>query len=134
MKPDLHPDFTLLDRLILAHGTEPVSASFYLGESAEALEGYYQRRRAGQNRWVAELKETIDKVSATTEFKENGMDKPIALTQVPFFDVELVGIPALYYLGSQCFIDNPSFSHLMEKGKFYRIVVLVLKIHAAYCS
>ena len=111
-----------------------MSASFYLGESAEALEGYYQRRRAGQNRWVAELKETIDKVSATTEFKENGLDKPIALTQVPFFDVELVGIPALYYLGSQCFIDNPSFSHLMEKGKFCRIVMLVLKIDAAYFS
>jgi hypothetical protein len=91
----------------------------FLGESVEVLEGYYQRRRAGQNRWVKELKETIDKVSASSEFKDNGSDKPIALTEVPFFDVELVGVPALYYLGSQCFVDNPNFSHLMEEGKCF---------------
>jgi arsenite/tail-anchored protein-transporting ATPase len=91
----------------------------HLGESVEAMEGYYQRRRAGQNRWVKELKEAIDKVSASSEFKDNGSDKPIALTEVPFFDVELVGVPALYYLGSQCFVDNPNFSHLMEEGKFF---------------
>jgi len=39
------------------------------------------------------------------------------VTQVPFFDVELVGIPALYYLGSQCFIDSPNFEHLMRDAK-----------------
>ena len=87
-----------------------------LGESIEAMEGYYQRRKSGQGRWVKKLREAIDEVSASPEFKDNGSDKPIALTEVPFFDVELVGVPALYYLGSQCFVDNPSFSHLMEEG------------------
>ena len=59
----------------------------------------------------------MDEVSASSEFKENGSDAPIALTQVPFLDVELVGVPALYYLGSQCFIDNPDFGHLMGESK-----------------
>jgi hypothetical protein len=95
----------------------------HLGESVEAMEGYYQRRRAGQNRWVKELKEAIDKVSASSEFKDNGSDKPIALTEVPFFDVELVGVPALYYLGSQCFVDNPNFGHLMDIGMCCRRIV-----------
>lgn len=78
------------------------------------MEGYYERRKGGQGRWIEILKETIGKVSASPEFKENGSDKPIALTEVPFFDVELVGVPALYYLGSQCFINSPNFEHLME--------------------
>ncbi|CAB9528558.1 ATPase GET3 [Seminavis robusta] len=95
------------------------------GESTEALEGYYQRRIAGQEKWVGKLKEAIDQVSATPEFKENGSDKPITLTEVPFFDVELVGVPALYYLGSQCFVDNPNFSHLMEEGRSEDCKVLI---------
>lgn len=87
------------------------------GETMEAMEGYYERRIAGQSKWVGKLTEYVDEVSASPEFKENGSDKPIALTQVPFFDVELVGVPALYYLGSQCFIDNPNFEHLMGESK-----------------
>lgn len=82
-------------------------------ESDEAVGGYYERRKAGQAIWVQNLKDAINQVSATSEFKDNGSDAPIALTTVPFFDVELVGVPALYYLGSQCFVDNPSFAHLM---------------------
>ena len=78
------------------------------------MEGYYERRKAGQGRWITKLREAIGEVSASPEFKENGSDKPIALTEVPYFDVELVGVPALYYLGSQCFVNNPNFSHLME--------------------
>lgn len=86
-------------------------------DSEDAVGGYYERRKAGQDVWVKNLKEAIDRVSATSEYKENGSDNPIALTTVPFFDVELVGVPALYYLGSQCFVNNPSFSHLMEQGR-----------------
>lgn len=87
------------------------------GETSEASEGYYERRKAGQGKWVGKLREAIGEVSDSTEYKDNGSDKPIALTEVPFFDVELVGVPALYYMGSQCFLDNPNFSHLMEEGR-----------------
>jgi arsenite/tail-anchored protein-transporting ATPase len=81
-----------------------------------AVEGYYQRRKAGQDLWINKLQETIDQVSASSEYQENGStdDKPIAMTTVPFFDVELVGVPALFYLGSQCFLNNPNFAHLMD--------------------
>ena len=81
------------------------------------MEAYFERRKAGQSKWVGKLQEYVNEVSASLEFKDNGSDKPIALTQVPFFDVELVGVPALYYLGSQCFIDNPNFAHLMGESK-----------------
>ncbi|KAG7353453.1 anion-transporting ATPase-like domain containing protein [Nitzschia inconspicua] len=94
-------------------------------DSEEAVNSYYQRRKAGQDVWVNNLKDAIDKVSASTEFRENGNDSPIALTKVPFFDVELVGVPALYYLGSQCFVNNPNFSHLMEEGRADDCKVLI---------
>lgn len=83
-------------------------------EDTEALRAYYDRRRAGQDRWITSLQEAIDKVSASKEFQSNGSPEPIALTKVPFFDVELVGIPALAYVGSQTFQDNPHFATLME--------------------
>ena len=97
---------------------------FLSGETTEVLESYYERRRSGQGRWLGKLKETLESVSATPEYKENGSDKPIALTEVPFFDVELVGVPALYYVGSQCFVENPNFSHLMEEGENFQFGLL----------
>ena len=89
------------------------------------LKTYYERRKAGQERWIAKLTDTIADVSASKEYKSNGSPEPIALTEVPFFDVELVGVPALAYLGRQCFSDNPSFSHLMndDEQDFPRVVV-----------
>jgi arsenite-transporting ATPase len=84
------------------------------GETSEAMKNYYERRKAGQNRWIQELTEATNKVSTSTEYKENGGSGPIAVTTVPFFDVELVGVPALAYLGRECLIDNPNFKHLMS--------------------
>jgi len=83
------------------------------GQDEEAMKAYYDRRKAGQDRWIAKLQEVVDDVSSSDEFKSNGNPDPIALTKVPFFDVELVGIPALGYVGAQIFADNPSFAHLM---------------------
>jgi arsenite-transporting ATPase len=74
---------------------------------------YYERRKSGQIKWMTELQTAIDDVSASPEFRENGNSEPIALTQVPFFDVELVGVPALAYLARECFQDNPSMAHLI---------------------
>lgn len=74
---------------------------------------YYERRKSGQIKWITELQTAIDDVSASPEFRENGNSEPIALTQVPFFDVELVGVPALAYLARECFQDNPSMAHLI---------------------
>ncbi|KAI2510597.1 hypothetical protein MHU86_3865 [Fragilaria crotonensis] len=84
------------------------------GDTSERMTTYYERRKVGQQRWIKELTESAGKVSASKEFKENGDARPIAVTTVPFFDVELIGVPALAYLGRECFVDNPNFSHLME--------------------
>ena len=81
--------------------------------SSSALASYYERRRGGQQRWISELRKATEDVSASNEYKENGSPDPIALTEVPFFDVELVGVPALAYVGKQTFESNPSFSHLL---------------------
>jgi arsenite/tail-anchored protein-transporting ATPase len=77
---------------------------------------YYHRRINGQNKWITNLQDTVDKVSASTEYKNNGNgnNNPIAITQVPFFDVELVGVPALGYVGSQVYYNNPTFAHLLD--------------------
>jgi arsenite-transporting ATPase len=56
-------------------------------------------------------------VSASDEVKSNGNPSPITITELPFFDVELIGVPALGYIGSQQLADNPSFQHLMEDDK-----------------
>mmetsp|Transcript_5837 Transcript_5837/g.8573 ORF Transcript_5837/g.8573 Transcript_5837/m.8573 type:complete len:780 (-) Transcript_5837:134-2473(-) len=82
-------------------------------ESSEAMKNYYERRKAGQDRWIKELKSATDDVSSSGEYKSNG-DGSIQLTEVPFFDVELVGCPALAYLGQSVFRDNEAFSYLME--------------------
>lgn len=82
-------------------------------QATEGFMNYYERRRSGQERWIKEISEAADKVSTTNEYKSNGSPSPIAVTPVPFFDVELVGVPALAYLGRECYINNPSFQHLM---------------------
>jgi arsenite-transporting ATPase len=86
-------------------------------EDDSASEKYYERRVAGQDRWISKLTEAIADVSASEEYKSNGSADSIALTKVPFFDVELVGVPALAYVGSQCFNENPGFAHLLNEDK-----------------
>lgn len=84
-------------------------------EVGKALQQYFERRKSGQNRWILNLQEAADKVSSTTEYMNNGDNVgSIAITKVPFFDVELVGIPALGYVGSQIYLNNPRFNHLFE--------------------
>lgn len=82
-------------------------------ENDTALHNYFERRVTGQLKWIGKMEEAVQKVSNAAEFKNNGSPAPIAITQVPFFDVELVGVPALGYVGSQVYLDNPHFSHLM---------------------
>ena len=83
--------------------------------AAPALKAYYDRRKAGQTKWIENLRSAVADVSASPAYQSNGRySQPIALTEVPFFDVELVGIPALGYIGSQCFANNPSLDHLMR--------------------
>jgi len=82
-------------------------------KGASALASYYERRRGGQQRWISELRKATEDVSSSNEYKENGSPDPIALTEVPFFDVELVGVPALAYVGKQTFESNPSFARLL---------------------
>lgn len=83
--------------------------------SSEAISQYYNRRKDGQQRWVRELEGAVDEVSKSPEFRSNGDPSPIALTTLPFFDVELVGLPALGYVGSKHFSNNPNFQHLKAK-------------------
>ena len=82
-------------------------------EQVALLRKYYERRCAGQQKWIGKLRETVTKVSNSNEYKENGSDAPIAITTVPFFDVELVGVPALGYVGSQLYPSQESFRHLL---------------------
>jgi len=91
----------------------------------EALQNYFNRRMSGQLKWVGKLTEAVEEVSQSEEYKSNGSsgDKPIAVTTVPFFDVELVGVPALAYVGSQSFINSPDFAHLMEDGNGQKVVI-----------
>jgi arsenite-transporting ATPase len=82
--------------------------------AAEAmLRKYYERRCAGQQKWIGKLRETVNKVSNSNEYQENGSAAPIAITTVPFFDVELVGVPALGYVGSQIYPSQESFRYLL---------------------
>ena len=80
---------------------------------SSALASYYERRKSGQQRWISEIRKATEEVSSSSEYKGNGSPDPIAVTEVPFFDVELVGVPALAYVGKQSFESNPSFSHLL---------------------
>lgn len=85
-------------------------------DNSSALQKYYDRRKAGQDKWITKLNEAIDEVSSSDDFRSNGSPDPIKVTTIPFFDVELVGVPALSYVGQQCFADNPGFSHLMVQS------------------
>lgn len=82
-------------------------------DAMEAMMNYYNRRKTNQMKWVNDLQSTIDTVSASDEYKKNGGGS-ITLTQVPFFDVELVGTPALAYLGSTVF-NSDNFKYLMDE-------------------
>lgn len=88
--------------------------------SALKSNNYYQRRCKGQSDCIDELDRALKDVSATPEYRRNNggdMDaSPIALTKVPLFDVELVGVPALGYLSNSAYVNNPSFSHLMNRN------------------
>lgn len=88
---------------------------------------YYNRRVAQQQKWIEQLTRTAQQVSESQEYQQNkgddnnddGSSTPsssssIAMTLVPYFDVELVGIPALGYVGSQIFVDNPNFQYLLQ--------------------
>lgn len=88
----------------------------------QPLVQYYERRKNGQQKSLVYLRNAVADVSSSPEFKQNGDGTPIAITQTPFFDVELVGAPALSYLGTTCYLNNPSFSHLMnDDGKLIYI-------------
>ena len=85
-------------------------------ESNEAMKNYYNRRKAGQGRWINELKSATNDVSASEEYKSNGGGE-IQVTEVPFFDVELVGTPALAYLGQSSFANDPNFDNLINDAE-----------------
>eukprot|EP00580_Thalassiosira_gravida_P001532 CAMPEP_0201605234 /NCGR_PEP_ID=MMETSP0492-20130828/5120_1 /ASSEMBLY_ACC=CAM_ASM_000837 /TAXON_ID=420259 /ORGANISM="Thalassiosira gravida, Strain GMp14c1" /LENGTH=805 /DNA_ID=CAMNT_0048069445 /DNA_START=190 /DNA_END=2607 /DNA_ORIENTATION=+ len=87
---------------------------------SDAMKRYYDRRVAGQQRWISELKDACADVSDSEEYANNSVngggsndgDSKITLTEVPFYDMELVGVPALGYLGSQTF-GADGFENLM---------------------
>lgn len=95
------------------------------GDASEAMTNYYERRKVGQQRWIKELTESAGEISSSKEFRDNGDSGPIAVTSVPFFDVELVGVPALAYLGRECFVDNTNFAHLMadDNAKEPKVII-----------
>ena len=100
--------------------------SLYISKdgASDALTDYYSRRRDGQTKWINKLKDAIDDVSSSEEFKSNGDPTPITLTKLPFFDVELVGVAALGFVGNQHFANNPNFEYLMENpGGEPRVVI-----------
>lgn len=80
----------------------------------DGLLKYYERRRENQSQWVDKLKSAAADVSGTEEYRSNGSPSPISVSEFPFFDVELVGVPALGYVGSQQIVGNPNFEHLMN--------------------
>jgi len=82
--------------------------------NTEALQSYYDRRRKGQTKWIDRLTQAVQEVSASEEYQSNGSPTSIHINKVPFFDVELVGVPALGYVGSQVYAKNPNFQHLFQ--------------------
>ncbi|KAL3785028.1 hypothetical protein HJC23_007949 [Cyclotella cryptica] len=87
------------------------------GDVSEAMKTYYDRRVAGQQRWITELKDACADVSKSEEYRSNagqggGTDRGIVVKEVPYYDVELVGVPALGFLGSMTFADE-SFRRLV---------------------
>lgn len=83
-------------------------------EDTTVMRNYFHGRLVGQQKWMSQLTEAVEKVSRSVEYQQNG-GSSIALTQVPFFDVELVGVPALGYLASQIYHHNPHFDHLISE-------------------
>eukprot|EP00581_Thalassiosira_minuscula_P007825 CAMPEP_0183703134 /NCGR_PEP_ID=MMETSP0737-20130205/987_1 /TAXON_ID=385413 /ORGANISM="Thalassiosira miniscula, Strain CCMP1093" /LENGTH=864 /DNA_ID=CAMNT_0025929843 /DNA_START=6 /DNA_END=2600 /DNA_ORIENTATION=- len=85
-------------------------------EVSEAMKRYYDRRVDGQQRWISELKDACADVASSEEYRGNTGgaedDSNIQVTEVPFYDMELVGPPALGYLGTQMF-GNDGFGRLM---------------------
>jgi len=81
--------------------------------TGDVLSTYYQRRKAGQRKWIDRLTQAMEEISGSEEYKSNGNGGEMLLSRVPFFDVELVGIPALDYVGRSYFVNDPAFSHLM---------------------
>jgi len=78
------------------------------GPDGEAMRRYYRRRVDGQRRWIGELTGACAEVSGSEEYRSNaGGDedegRPINVREVPFYDMELVGVPALGYLGGRTF-------------------------------
>ena len=90
-------------------------------EVSEAMVRYYNRRVDGQQRWISELKDACCDVSSSDEYKSNtgGVeeDSGIEVTTVPFYDMELVGVPALGYLASQTFSTSNN-----ENNNFDRLI------------
>ncbi len=83
--------------------------------TSEAMANYYSRRVTGQQSWITKLKTAAKTVSTSEEYRSNGEDpSPICISELPFFDVELVGVPALGYVGMQHLANIPSFQNLME--------------------
>jgi arsenite-transporting ATPase len=110
----------------------------------DAMRRYYNRRVSGQQRWITELNEACQEVSSSVEYQDNDTSSSratgavgdgIVVTEVPFYDMELVGLPALGYLGSQTFFatsndDVTGFERLIkldddttDKRKNPRVVI-----------
>jgi len=84
--------------------------------SVDIITKYYNKRRESQKRWINEIQAVAQEVSASEEYKSNGSSEPIKVTKVPFFDAELVGAPALSYLGNVVYKGNPAFAELIGDG------------------
>lgn len=86
-------------------------------EVFESIKRYYDRRVSGQQRWISELREACADVSRSEEYKANigGRNdiNEIVVKEVPFYDVELVGAPALGFLGSVTFGIDERFTRLI---------------------
>ena len=81
---------------------------------SEAIANYYNRRREGQQKWIGKIREAADHVSSSNEYQSNGSSSsPINVVELPFFDVELVGIPALGFVGGQHIANQQAFDHLI---------------------
>eukprot|EP00571_Detonula_confervacea_P013925 CAMPEP_0172303728 /NCGR_PEP_ID=MMETSP1058-20130122/5239_1 /TAXON_ID=83371 /ORGANISM="Detonula confervacea, Strain CCMP 353" /LENGTH=870 /DNA_ID=CAMNT_0013014671 /DNA_START=33 /DNA_END=2645 /DNA_ORIENTATION=- len=91
-------------------------------EVSESMKRYYDRRVAGQQRWISELTEACEDVSTSDEYRSNDDDDSgiIQVTEVPFYDMELIGAPALGYLGAQTF--GASQGGESENNNFERLV------------
>ena len=100
-----------------AHGKNVEYGERSAEEVSEAMRKYYRRRVAGQQRWITELKEACAEVSSSDEYQGNSVDESdgsaIVVKEVPFYDVELVGVPALGFLGSMTFGGDEDFQRLI---------------------